>query len=94
MWLTAMILGEGTNSARDWEWSGPLVNYCSVKSIQKQIQLQKSTIPAQTAKKGLSVFELLITLVRVIPANICEPVAGKPLLLGVVHIIQHTEETQ
>lgn len=67
--------GKTLISARDWDRSGPLVNHCGDESIQKQIQLQKSTIPAQTAKKGLSMFELLITP---IPANICKPVAAKP----------------
>lgn len=33
--------------------------------------------PAQNAKKGPSMFELLITLMAIIPANICEPVAAK-----------------
>lgn len=65
-----------------------MVNYCSGKSIQKQIELQKGTIPAQIAKKGLSVFQLLITLMTVIPANICEPTAAKLPVPSVTCVIQ------
>lgn len=37
--------GKTLISSKDRDWSGSLVNCCSGKSIQKQIQLQKSTIP-------------------------------------------------
>lgn len=65
-----------------------MVNHCSGKSIQKQIELQKGTIPAQIAKKGLSVFELLVTPMTVIPANFCEHMAATLPVPSVACIIQ------
>ena len=68
--------------------SGPLVNHCSGKSIQKEIELRKRTIPTQIAKNGLSVFELLITVITIIPAKLCEPAAAKPPVPRVASLIQ------
>lgn len=48
-----------------------------VSSARIQEQTKKGMGPAQSAKKGPSVFELLVTLMAEIPANICESVAAK-----------------
>lgn len=57
-----------------------LSNPCQGKRIQEQIR--KEMGPAQSAKKGQSVSELLVILTAVIPASMCESVAAKTPLPG------------